>query len=66
MKQNAKIRQQTNGENMTVNELISLLENVENKNVGMFLYTQYGEIIEISPDMIDTSIDDRVDINVPD
>jgi len=51
---------------MTVNELISLLENVENKNVGMFLYTQYGEIIEISPDMIDTSIDDRVDINVPD
>jgi hypothetical protein len=66
MKQNAKIRQQTNGGNMTVNELISLLENVENKNVGMFLYTQYGEIIEISPDMIDTSIDDRVDINVPD
>jgi hypothetical protein len=51
---------------MTVNELISLLENVENKNVGVFLYTQYGEITEISPDMIDTSIDDRVDINVPD
>ena len=49
---------------MTVNELISLLENVENKNVGMFLYTQYGEIIEITSNMIDTSIADRVDINI--
>jgi len=44
---------------MTVNELISLLEN---KNVGVFLYDGGGDITEITPDMVDLSIDDRIDI----
>jgi hypothetical protein len=48
---------------MTVNELISLLENVENKNVRVFLFN--GEILEIEPDMVDMSINDRIDINIP-
>lgn len=48
---------------MTVNELISLLGKVENKNVRVFLYN--GEILEIEDWMVDTSIDDRIDINIP-
>lgn len=48
---------------MTVQELINLLENVKDKNVRVFLYN--GEITEINSDMVDTSISDRIDINVP-
>jgi hypothetical protein len=50
---------------MTVNELISLLENVKDKNVRAFLYDGGGDITEITPDMVDLSIDDRIDINIP-
>lgn len=49
---------------MTVSELINLLENVKDKNVKVFLYND-TEILEIENWMVDTSIDDRIDINIP-
>lgn len=50
---------------MTVAELIEILNNVENKQAKIYFYKMSnGRIVEFESSDIDTSIDDRVDINI--
>ena len=46
---------------MDVNDLIKALMKVKNKNKGVYIFSN-DEIFDI--DMIDDSIDDRLDINI--
>lgn len=48
---------------MTVQELISLLSLQQDKSIPIYLFN--GEILELKEDMIDLSITDRIDINIP-
>ncbi len=49
---------------MTVQDLINLLNKLPNKNVSIFLYYN-NDIAELTDDMIDLDITDRLDINIP-
>lgn len=49
---------------MNVQELINLLESLENKTLPVFLYGA-GDITKLNKDMIDLTISDRIDINIP-
>jgi hypothetical protein len=48
---------------MTVQDLINLLDNLPDKNLPIFLYN--NTITELTDDMIDLNITDRIDINIP-
>ena len=48
---------------MTVRDLINLLDNLPDKNLPIFLYN--NTITELTNDMIDLNITDRIDINIP-
>lgn len=52
------------GNNMTVKQLISFLQDIENKDLPIFIYQDH-DIILLKKDMIDLTIDDRIDINLP-
>ena len=48
---------------MTVKELIEELQQIENKDLPVFVYNvEQGELNDIT--LIDTDISDRIDINI--
>jgi hypothetical protein len=50
---------------MTVNDLIVFLQQeIEDKNLPVYLFKS-DEIKELTQDMFDLSISDRIDINIP-
>jgi|LakMenE18May11ns_1017448.scaffolds.fasta_scaffold9362120_2 hypothetical protein len=48
---------------MTVQDLINLLNDLPDKTLPIFLYN--STITELTDDMIDLNIADRIDINIP-
>lgn len=48
---------------MKINELISFLQNIENKELPIYIFND-GDILLIEEDMFDLSINDRIDINI--
>ena len=49
---------------MKVKELISVLENLDG-NLEVYLFQNNSEIIPLEEKMIDITISDRIDINLP-
>jgi hypothetical protein len=50
---------------VTVKDLIKILENLD-KNLNIYLFQTDNNIISLEEEMIDTTLSDRVDINIPD
>lgn len=48
---------------MKINELISFLQNIENKELPIYIFND-GNILLIQEYMFDLSINDRIDINI--
>lgn len=50
---------------MTVKDLIKILESLD-EQLNIYLFQTDNSIISLEEEMIDTTLSDRVDINVPD
>ena len=49
---------------MTIKQLINFLQDIENKDLPIFIYQAY-DIVLLKKDMFDLDLEDRIDINIP-